>query len=194
MRVTPPTEDVPDDVIWWRFKRQTALSHLLVVAGGFLVWGLVYLYWLDAVVQVLEFGIAESPEAVVARQQAIRSASTACWVWFSVAFMFGKGGPFLNTTIYPVIAVVFGPIATSLAVWGEVPENLYSLTDSAVHPAYIIDGISFFLPGIIVSGVLVGGFLLASTYITGTIEEWAEKHMPDAYHEIEIENPERWEQ
>ncbi|MCU4802209.1 hypothetical protein OB920_17675 [Halobacteria archaeon HArc-gm2] len=193
MPLHPPKSNAPDDAIWWRFKNQSRVTHLLVALGGFAVWFGVYAYWLDGVAGDLHFAAAESPAAIVARQEAIRVASVACWVWFSLAFMVGKGGPFLNTIIYPVLALVFGPLVTSLAVSGSVPDTLYSSTKSAIHPIFVVDAISLLVLGMFVCLVLVGGFLVVIHFVTGTGEAWAEKHMPEAYHEIELENPEKWE-
>ncbi|WP_225335552.1 hypothetical protein [Halomicrobium urmianum] len=191
MPAHPPEVDVPDDVFFWRFKNQTRLGHALVALGGVAVWIAVYTYWLDATWGTPQLMIVETGEAAAARRDAMRMATTACMAWFSLTFMVGKGGPFLNTVTYPIVLIVTGPWAAALVVYGTTPGSISG--GSPISARFVVDGFAMFLPGALLTIALVGGFLLVIYFVTGTGPAWEEKHMPDAWHDLELENPEKWE-
>lgn len=188
----PPEIDVDDeDVFWVRFADQTRVEHLLVVLGGFAAWFGTYAAWLDLAWGTIQYAGGETASAVAARQEANRVATVACYVWFSLAFMVGRGGPFLNTTLYPMTALVLGPWATGAAIGGRVT---VSITEgSPTSGTLVVDALGMFLPGALVGLALVGGFLLVIYFVTGTGPEWGRRHLPEEWHEIELENPEEWE-
>ncbi len=185
MPAHPPDVDAPDDTLWWRFRGQSRFGHALVALGGFVVWAAAYAYWLDAAGGGLWLVVAESGEAVVLRREAMQVASAACWLWFGLAFTIGRGGPFLNTAVYPLLAIVLGPFAVSLAVAGQFPGSFTG--GPPVSGTLILDSIAIFLPGALLGTALVGGFLLVSYFVTGTGPAWEEKHMPEAWHEYKAE-------
>lgn len=191
MPTHPPEVDAPDDYMWWRFENQTRLGHALVALGGVAVWVGAYALWLDAAWGTSQLMVVETAEAAAARRDAMQVATTACWLWFSLAFIVGKGGPFLNTMIYPIVLIVTGPWVAALVVYGTTPGSISG--GSPFSGTFVVDVFAIFLPGILLSILLVGGFLFVIYYVTGTGPEWEEKHMPDAWHEVELENPGKWE-
>ena len=163
-----PETDPLDNVTWWTFKNQTILGHALVVLVGVAVWFGVYTYWLEAVAGNLQFATLGTPEAIDGRRAARGAASTACWLWFSIAFLIGKGGPFLNTFVYPATLLIVGPWITSLTAFGSWPRGSFT-TAPRWTGTYLVDAFSIFLPGFFVTVVVVGGFALL-LHFTGRSE------------------------
>lgn len=184
MPAQPPDVEAPEGFFWWRFRGQTRLGHALVALGGFAVWAATYAYWLDAA-GGLWLVVAETAEAAVLRREAMQLASVACWLWFGLAVVIGRGGPFLNTAVYPLVALVLGPFGVSYAVAGQSPGSFTG--GPSVSGTLLLDSIAIFLPGALLGTVLVGGFLLVSYFVTGTGPAWEEKHMPEAWHEYKAE-------
>lgn len=114
----------------------------------------------------------------------MRVAAIACWLWFGLAFVVGKGGPFLNTVLYPAVILVVGPWITSLAVFGTIPGSF--LSGTAYVSAYSASGLSIFLPGLLLGNAVAGGYLIV-LYLLGRSSAWADEHVPEEYHEIEID-------
>ena len=181
-----PETDPLDNVAWWTFENQTIIGHALVALIGIGVWFGVYAYWLEAVAGSFQFATIGTPEAIEARLDARRAASTACWLWFSLAVLVGKGGPFLNTVIYPLVLLMTGPWITAFVAFGSWPQG-GPTTATRWSPAFIADGFSLFLPGFLLMMVVVGGFALL-LYLTGRSEAWTDKHMPEEYHQIEVDD------
>lgn len=184
----PPEADVDGhDVIWLRFQSQTRFEHLVVLLGGVAVWLAVYLYWLHTP-GAGQFITADGPAAIAARQTAVTVATTACYVWFSAAFALGKGGPFLDTTIYPIVLTVLGPWVAALVTSTHLGVSM--TTGSTVSATIVGDALWMFFPGAFVGTILVGGFVLTIYFVTGTGPEWAARHMPEEWFDVELEHPE----
>lgn len=175
--------DVPDGVLWWTFTDQTWVGHAVVVVIGAIVWCGTYWFWLDAVAGGAHLLFAEGAAATAARQDAMRAAGTACWLWFSLAFISGKGGPFLNTVIYPTILLVLGPYLTGFATFGRFARGDFS-AERAVSVTFYADVVWIVLHGVAVVVLVIGGFLLVSTFVTGAVNEWADRHLPEEWHEV----------
>lgn len=165
----------PEGPLWWTFKHQTRLGHVLVVLAGLGVWIGMYVVWLEVVGGSFELAAATGAEARAARRGGMRAASVACWLWFSGAFVVGKGGPFLDIGVYPAGALVLGPYLTALAAFGRLPHEMFTAA-SPVSLRFIDLGIGLFVPGFLLSLVVVFGFLGIVTYVTGTHYDWAAKH------------------
>lgn len=80
----------------------------------------------------------------------MRAASAACWLWFSLAFIVGKGGPFLNTVFYPLGALLFGPYMTALTANGRLPAEMYTAGEPT-SLRFVVVGLGIFLPGFFLS-------------------------------------------
>lgn len=178
MPLVPPPENRPDGVLWWTFKHQTWLGHALVVIAGLAFWLGTYALWLALVEGGLELAATSTPAAMAARRSGIRAASTVCWLWFSLAVMVGKGGPFLNVGLYPTGALVVGPYVSALVAFGRLPDAMFT-PGSPLSGAFLVHGLGLFLPGFLLSLLVLGGFTVLKVHVTGTHEEWATKHMRD---------------
>ena len=181
-----PETDPLDNVTWWTFKNQTLVGHALVLLIGIAVWFGVYAYWLETVVGSFQFATLGTSEAIEGRRAAWRAATTACFLWFSLAVIVGKGGPFLNVAIYPATLCSIGPWIVALVAFGSWPRGVFT-TAPRWSGTYLADAISIFLPGFLVTLVLVGGFGLF-LHFTGRSEAWTNKHMPEEYHQIEVDD------
>lgn len=178
----PPAADVPGNILLWTFDDQTAIGHAMVVLVGAAVWFGVYLFSLDAA-GGLSLATEGTSEAIRARRDAVQIASISCWVWFSGAFVAGKGGPALNVLVYPIILLVTGSIVVALALFGGWPDG--ALTAAPIPSAtFLVDVIYMFMPGYVISLVLVGSFSLY-LFWTDKTDAWVAKHVPQ-YHEIEL--------
>lgn len=155
---SPPAADVPGNALLWTFENQTIVGHALVVLIGGAVWFGIYLFSLDAAGS-LSLATQGTSEALHARRDAVHLASIACWVWFSGAFIVGKGGPALNIVGYPIILMVTGPIVAALALFGGWPDGVLSEA-SVTSVTFLVDVIYMFMPGFLISLVLVGSFSL----------------------------------
>ncbi|MFB6236422.1 MAG: hypothetical protein ABEH81_08470 [Halopenitus sp.] len=187
----PDEELEPDDQpLWWTFRNQTVVGHALTVLAGWGVWMAVYWLHLSVVGGGVEQAAAGGPKALAARRAGIRVASAACWLWFSLAFTVGKGGPLLNVSLYPAGALVLGPYLSTLAFVGRLPPEMFTAA-SPTSGTFVVVGLGLFLPGFVLSLGVVGTFLGVITYVTGTQESWADRHMPDAYHEYKAKVEER---
>lgn len=181
-----PDEDVrPEGALWWTFRSQTPVGHALVVLGGLAVWMGTYALHLSVVGGSVELVAAGGPDAVAARRAGMRVASAACWLWFAIAFTVGKGGPMLDVSLYPAGALVFGPYLTALVAVGRLPPELFT-TASPTSAAFVVHGLGVFVPGFTLALAFVGTFLFVIVYVTGTHEEWAERHMPEAWFRMEV--------
>ena len=175
-----PDEELPDDMMWWTFENQTLVGHALIVLVGVAVWFGVYVYWLDVVVGNFQFATIGGSEAIDARREAWQVATTACFLWFSLAVVAGKGGPYLNTFVYPILLLGLGPWITALLAFGSWPRGVFT-TARRWSIEYLVHAFSIFVPGYFITVVIIGLFILV-LYVTGKGEEWADKHMPEQYH------------
>lgn len=185
----PDQELQPDGVLWWTFRRQSRVGHLIVVLSGLGVWMATYAMQLS-MVGGIGFSAAGGPEAIAARQASIPIATTVCWLWFSLAFMLGKGAPLLNVTLYPLGALLFGPYLTAWAVAGRIPPDMF-MTVMPTSGRFVVLTFMFFAPGFLLSLLVLGVFLGVKTFVTGNIDAWEGKHMPDEWHELQAKIEDR---
>lgn len=169
--------------LWWTFRRQSLAGHVLTVLAGVGIWMAAYWMHLTLFGGGVEQVAAAEADARAARRAGARFASVACWLWFAVAFVLGKGGPGLNLSLYPTGALVVGPYASALAFAGRLPPETFT-TASPVSARFVAVTFGLFLPGFVLALVVVGGFFLSSVFVLGTFEAWSERHMPEAWHEL----------
>lgn len=179
-----PDEDVtPDGALWWTFERQSRAGHALTVAAGLAVWMAGYWLYLSVGGGGLEQAAAGGPDARAARRVGARVATAACWLWFALAFVAGKGGPGLNLSLYPTGVLVAGPYLSALAFVGRLPPEVFTAAPpTSVRFVAVVFGV--FAPGFALALVVVGGFVLASAFVFDTFEAWSERHMPGAWHDL----------
>lgn len=178
----PEEVQPPGNVLLWTFADQSRVAHAVVFLGGLLVWMGVYLLWLRYVAGDTSVLVKGGPAAIVSRQAGIRAATVACYLWFSGAFMVGRGGPFLNLTLYPAGQIVGGVYLTPLLVFGRLPDRIFT-TAQLFGLKFMRDVILFFFPGFLVGLFVTGGFLTILVYVSDADEAWAERHLPPEYHQ-----------
>lgn len=187
---TPEERPAPTGALWWTFRSQTVVGHALAVLGGFAVWCGAYVVHLSVVGGDVALAAAGGPEALVARQAGIQVATFACWLWFTLAFIVGKGGPALNITLYPIGAMLFGPPTTALTVVGRLPSETFTAAEpTSLQLVVVALGIS--MPGLLLSLAVLGLYFAVLAPLFGAREAWQETHMPDAWHEF-VEEIEDW--
>lgn len=123
--------------------------------------------------------------AFTARQDALRIATLACYAWFSIAFMVGKGGPLLNFWLYPVIGVFVALVAVPLALSGQLPTGMLGPGWTFADPRLVWAVVSFFVPGLLFGVGVTGAFLIVLTCVFEADDEWAARHMPPEWHELQ---------
>lgn len=180
-----PPDERPAGALWWTFRSQSRPGHVLVVLGGLAVWMGTYALHLSVVGGDVELAAAAGPAALAARRAGMRVASVACWLWFAVAFTVGRGGPVLDVSLYPAGALVVGPYLTALVAVGRLPPELFTAA-APTSAQFIVHGLGVFVPGFVLSLSFLAAFLVVKVYVTGTHDEWAEKHMPEAYFRMEV--------
>ncbi|GAB6879934.1 hypothetical protein JCM17823_22080 [Halorubrum gandharaense] len=165
------------------FANQSRAEHAAVAVGGVLaclvgyVGGAVLLYDLSA----LDHGAPAGP-----RRVATVFASLACWGYYTLAFIRGKGGPVTNVLAYPFLTVTLVPFLLRWTVFGPNWEGARSR-------------VGFFLPdlGMAVDAALavVPGLTLCVTLITiwasvlgaEGARKWQEKYLSPAFREAFVE-------
>lgn len=172
----------PDAALWWTFRHQSRLGHAFTVLAGLGVWMAAYWLHLSIVGGGVEQAATAGADARAVRRAGGQAASVACWLWFSLATVLGKGGPGLNISLYPTGALVVGPYASALAFVGRLPPETFT-TASPVSARFVAVTFGVFAPGFVLSVVVVGGLFLTSVFVLGTFEAWSERHMPEAWHE-----------
>lgn len=175
-------EEPPDGFVWWTFEEQTVVGHALTVIVGVAVWVGVYCYWLETAGN-LEFAAIGSDQAIDVRHAAWQAASTACWLWFAVGILVGKGGPFRNGFVYPATLAVVGPWIVSLALFQSTPRGMHT-TAFYMSPQYVADAVSLVVPGMLLTLLVVAVFAWVLGKV-GRREAWERRHMPQAWHDYE---------
>lgn len=182
----PSLDDDPFDghVAWWSFTDQTIIGHTATVLGGIGAFAAVYLLWLEMIAGDLSLLVASHPNAVTVRVNGMRAATVACYIWFSVAFMFGKGGPFRNFWLYPLLAIITGNNLLPGILFGDYLVDTFGPSGVPIlNPDFTVNVMSFFLPGLLVGVVLTLGYIAVLTFVFGSQEEWVNRHMPEEYRE-----------
>lgn len=168
--------------ILWSFTDQTLIGHMMTVLVGIGVFAATYALWLEMVAGDLSLLISSQPDAVTARLTGLRVATIACYIWFSVAFMFGKGGPLRNFWLYPLLSIFAGRDLLPLVIFGQRADNpIGDVGFTFASPDLVSTTIWFFLPGFLVGLVLAFGFIAVLTYVVDGEDEWIDRHLPEEY-------------
>jgi hypothetical protein len=182
----------PDDLPWhrnplfWSFTDQTLLGHVATVVVGIGVFCANYALWSQWIVGDLSVVVASGSDASSARLVGLRIATIVSYVWFSIAFMIGKGGPLRNYWLYPLVSLLTGMYLLPLALFGRVPSDpLGTGAVTFLDVEFVFAVVGVFVPGFGVGLVFGFGFLGVVTYVLDREDEWAAKHLPPEYRRFE---------
>lgn len=171
------------------FADQSPIEHAVTVVGGILVCTGVYFASLDLLLGGVDLAVAETYEATALRRRSATIAGIACFAYFSIAFIFARGGPLLSFAFYPIFTVTFGlPIATSM-VFGSRPQNLFTHGSFVYSPTFTRDAITMATPGILTAFLIVGLWMLWTD--NDDLKEWAETNLTEGFKEEFIEEAKR---
>lgn len=171
------------------FADQSPIEHGFTVVGGVLVCAGVYFVSLDLLMGGIDVAISEAHEATALRRRSAAIAGVACFAYFSIAFIFTRGGPLLSFFFYPSLSIVFGlPLMTWL-LFGQSPQNLHTDGSFLFSPTFVRDGIWMGTPGIVTAFLIVGLWMLWID--NDALEEWAETNLTEGFKEEFIEEAKR---
>ncbi|QLG61077.1 hypothetical protein [Halorarum salinum] len=187
----------PDELPWhrgpafWSFTDQTVIGHAATVVIGIGVFSAVYTLWLQLVAVDLTLLVSSHPGAASVRLAGLRAATIACYVWFSIAFMLGKGGPLRNYWLYPLVSLLTGVYLLPFALFQRVPADpLGADSVTFADAGLIVAVISVFGPGFLLGLGFTFGFIVVLTYVLETEDEWVDQHLPSEYRLFERAAPE----
>lgn len=108
------------------FADQSPIEHGLTVFGGVLVCAGVYFVSLDLLMGGVEVAVSEAPEATALRRRSAAIAGVVCFTYFSIAFIFARGGPLLSFVFYPLFSIIYSIPCLTLALFEKTPSELYT--------------------------------------------------------------------
>lgn len=112
--------------------------------------------------------------------------SLACWGFYSLAFVRGKGGPVTDVLAYPLATVTVVPFAFRWAVfgpaWGALADRFGFFL---FQPALFVDAAAHVVPGL----VLCAGILTAWASLLGeeAVAAWQREHLSEPFREAFVE-------
>lgn len=171
------------------FADQSLVEHGLTVVGGVLVCAGVYFVSLDLLMGGIEVAVSEVHEATALRRQSATIAGIACFAYFSIAFIFARGGPLLSFVFYPAILLSFGlPIITGL-LFEARPKNLLTHGSFFLSPLFVRDTVTMVVPGIVTAFLIVGLWMLLTD--NDELRKWADTNLTEGFKEEFIEEARR---
>lgn len=171
------------------FANQSSIEHALTVVGGVLVCAGVYFASLDFLMGGVEIAVSEAYEATALRRRSAMTAGVACFAYFSIAFIFARGGPLLSFIFYPATVVTFGlPLITGI-VFGFRPEDLFTHGSFIYSPTFTRDAIAMATPGIVTALLIIGLWMLWTD--NDALQEWADTNLTEGFREEFIEEAKR---
>lgn len=161
------------------FAGQSRTAHALVLVGGAVACVVGY-----AGAAAAFFGLAAlgHGEPVAPQRVAGVFASLACWGFYAVAFIRGRGGPVTDVLAYPLATVALVPFAFRWAVFGPAWDSLADRVGFVLlRPSLFVDAAALVLPGI----VLTVGVLTAWASLLGEedVERWQREHLSEPFRE-----------
>lgn len=165
------------------FVGQSRTEHALVLAGGVLACLAGYVGAAAAF-----FGLAALGHGEPAGPQRVAGvfASLACWGFYALAFVRGKGGPVTDVLAYPVATVTVVPFAFRWTAfgpaWGALADRFGFFL---FQPALFVDAAAHLLPGL----VLCAGALTAWASLLGeeAVEAWQREHLSEPFRAAFVE-------
>ena len=165
------------------FADQSRTEHALVVAGGAVACLVGYVGAAAAF-----FGLAALGHGEPAGPQRIAGvfASLACWGFYALAFVRGKGGPVTDVVAYPVATVTAVPFAFRWGVFGPAWDALADRFGFFLfQPALFVDAAAHVVPGL----VLCAGVLTAWASLLGeeAVADWRREHLSEPFREAFVD-------
>ena len=171
------------------FADQSPIEHALTIVGGVLVCAGIYFGSLDFLMGGVEVAVSEAYEATALRRRSAAIAGIACFAYFSVAFIFARGGPLLSFAFYPIFIITFGlPVVTGI-VFGSRPDNFFTHGSFVYSPTFTRDAILMATPGIVTAFLIIGCWMLLTD--NDDLWEWAETNLTEGFKEEFIEEAKR---
>lgn len=171
------------------FADQSPVEHAFTVVGGVIVCTGVYFASLDLLMGGIELAVSEAHEATALRRRSATIAGIACFAYFSVAFIFARGGPLLSFVFYPAVFLTLGlPIITGLA-FGTRPANLLTHGSFFLSSSFARDTAAMATPGIATAFLIVGCWMLWTD--NDALQEWADANLTEGFKEEFIEEAKR---
>lgn len=152
------------------FAGETRRDQALVLLGGALACLVGYV-----AVALLVAG-DPSPAAGTGRRAASAGASAACWGYYALAFVRGRGGPVLDTFVYPLATV--GVVRTLLRVPG-FEFSLGALSVRAVLLDPLLSAAAALLPGIACFTLVL--WVWGARLDEDGRQEWIRQHLTEAF-------------
>ena len=171
------------------FVNQSPFKHGLTVVGGVLICAGVYFASLDLLMGGVEVAVSEAYEATALRRQSATIAGIACFAYFSVAFIFARGGPLLSFFVYPSVSVIYGIPFVTWLFFGATPRNIHTHGSFLISPTFVRDGIWMGTPGIVTAILIVGLWMLLTD--NDDLWEWADVNLTEGFKEEFIEQARR---
>lgn len=119
------------------FADQSPIEHLLTTVGGVLVCAGVYFVSLDLLMGGIEVAISEAHEATALRRRSAAIAGVASFAYFSIAFIFARGGPLLSFFSYPSVSIIYGIPFATWVVFGKI-QKIYTPMDLFYSLRYLL--------------------------------------------------------
>lgn len=171
------------------FANQSPIEHAFTVLGGVFVCAGVYFASLDFLMGGIDLAVSEAHGATTLRRRSAAIAGIACFAYFSIAFIFARGGPLLSFIFYPATVVTFGlPIITGL-VFGSRPDHLFTYGSYLYSPTFTRDSIAMATPGILTAFLIVGLWMLLTD--NDELRKWADTNLTEGFKEEFIEEARR---
>lgn len=171
------------------FADQSSFEHGLTVVGGVLVCAGAYFVSLGLLMGGVEVAVSEAYEATALRRQSATIAGIACFAYFSIAFIFARGGPLLSFFFYPSLSLIYGiPFATWL-IFGNTPKNIHTHRSFLFSPTFVKDGVWMGTPGIFTAFLIVGLWMLLTD--NDELRRWADTNLTEGFKEEFIEEARR---
>jgi hypothetical protein len=166
------------------FADQSRTEHALVVAGGAVACLVGYVGAAAAF-----FGLAALGHGEPAGPQRVAGAfaSLACWGFYALAFVRGKGGPVTDVLAYPVATVTAVPFAFRWAAFGPAWDALADRFGFFLfQPALFVDAAAHVVPGL----VLCAGVLTAWASLLGeeAVADWQREHLSEPFREAFVDD------
>jgi len=165
------------------FAGQSRTEHALVLAGGALACLIGYVGATAAF-----FGLAAlgHGEPVGPQRVAGAFASLACWGFYALAFVRGKGGPVTNTVAYPIATVAVVPFAFRWTAFGPAWDALADRVGFfLLRPTLFVEAAVLVVPGL----VLCAGVLTAWASLLGeeAVAAWQREHLSESFRAAFVE-------
>lgn len=165
------------------FAGQSRSEHALVLVGGAIACLVGYVGAAAAF-----FGLAALGHGEPAGPQRVAGvfASLACWGFYALAFVRGKGGPVTDVLAYPLATVTAVPFAFRWVAFGPAWDALAERFGFFLfRPALFVDAAAHVLPGL----VLCAGVLTAWASLLGeeAVAAWQREHLSEPFREAFVE-------